>query len=212
LRVSASSLEARGERGEVDVLPGLVASADIRLDQSKISLNPRDVWKIHFANATDVLGNTSLNGSVTEFQIRLLNSSLSLFGTRATVRGTSDLTVGALVPGNYRLNARADTLQRSTTDVHALPAISLKGLPVRFASKPKPQIFVGPLIDAQNALLDDGTPIQLDFRSDTASLYTIGLVSTNGRLKYFLPPLPKALKFVVVSAAGLWARLELGKP
>ncbi len=210
LRVSASSLTARGERGEVDVMPGVIASAELKLEQSKISLNPRDVWKIHFANATDALGNTALNGSATEFQIQLFNSNLSLFGTRATVRGTSDLTVGALEPGNYRLNARSDTLQRNTTDIHAVPAISLKGLPLRFAPQPQPEIFIGPLIDAQGALLDDGTPIQLDFRSDTASLYTVGLVSTNGRLEYAFPPLPKSLKFVVVSAAGLRARLELG--
>jgi hypothetical protein len=212
LRVSASSLKARGERGEVDVMPGVVTSAQIKLEQSKISLNPRDVWKIHFANATDALGNTSLNGSATEFQIRLLNSNLSLFGTRATVRGTSDLTVGALVPGNYLLNARADALQRSTQAIQAIAAVRLKRLPVRFAAKPKPQIVVGPLIDAQGALLDDGTPIQLDFRSDTISLYTTSLVSTNGRLKYSFPPLPKSLKYVLVSAAGLNSRLELGKP
>lgn len=212
LHVSASSLTARGERGEVDVMPGLVANADIRLEQSKVTLNPRDVWKIHVVNATDALGNTALNGSATEFQIQLLNSSLSLFGTRATVRGTSDLTVGALAVGDYRLNARSDTLQRSTTDIHSAPGISLKSLPVRFLSKPKPQIFVGPMIDAQGALLDDGTPIQLDFRSETASLYTVSLVSTDGRLGYFLPPLPKSLKFVLVSAAGLSSRLKLGKP
>ncbi len=212
LRVSAGSLAARGERGEVDVMPGVVASADIKLEQSKITLNPRDVWKIHFANATDAFGNAALNGSATEFGLELFNSRLTLFGTRATVRGTSDLTVGALEVGNYRLNARADSLQRSTQALQAVAAVSLKGLPVRFSSKPKPQMFVGPLIDAQGALLDDGTPIQLDFRSDTASLYTIGLVSTNGRLGYVFPPLPKSLKFVLVSVAGLSSRLELGKP
>jgi hypothetical protein len=212
LRVGASSLAARGERGEVDVLPGVVVNGDLQLEQSSITVNPRDVWKIHFVNATDALGNTALNGSALEFKVQLLKGSLSLFGTRATVRGTADLTVGALGVGDYRLNARVDALQRTTAAIHATPAIPLSSLPVRYQIKPRPQIFVGPLLDAQGALLDDGTPIQFDFRSATASLYTVSLVSTNGRLEYFFPPLPKNLKLVVVSAAGLSSRLELGKP
>jgi hypothetical protein len=212
LHASARSFKARGERGEVDVLPGVVVNGKLQLEQSSITVNPRDVWKIHFVNAADALGNTALNGSALEFEIRLLQSDLSLFGTRATVRGTADLTVGALVPGDYRLNARVDGLQGTTEAIHATPAIPLSRLPVRFEPKPRPQIFVGPLIDAQGALLDDGTPIEIDFRSTTASLYTVSLVCMNGKLEYFFPPLPKSLKFVVVSAAGRSSRLELRKP
>ena len=222
LKVSATSLEARGERAETDLLPGPVASARLVAPVSSAPSGPREAWRIELRDARDELGNPAIDGTAVRLAAQPVGGQRDpyrLFAVRPLVRATASLTLPALVPkGEYGLAARADAFAFAPVRIRATQPLSLSSLPARIVAGPHPGVAVGPVTDRDGALPDDGTPVTLEVVSlepDTDARrveYATTVALVRGRAEWTLPPLPEHSRFVRVTVFDSTVTLEIPRP
>jgi hypothetical protein len=203
MQVSAASGEARGERAEVDVVPGPVAGVRFEVSPKNVPADQREHWLVRVDGARDALGNPALDGTVTEFGTEFGSSGdWHLFATRPIVRAGAQLEVPPVVsPGAYSLEARSDGMKVPAVRVRAETPSLASTVPLRFEAGNKARVVVGPVQDRFGALLDNGTPVTLEVWSDRLE-YSVTEPLDAGKLVWIPPPLPKTVRSVRVQVAG----------
>lgn len=200
LKISATTGNARGERGEVDVQPGPISNASLKVAALEIADDRRESWNLRLVNVQDARGNPVLNGNATEFAVS--SGAYRLFATRPTVRASSSLILAPNVPaGQYALEGRGDTFRSANQTLRAEPAIRFHTIPTRFKTGFPFRLEVGPVSDLQGSLPDNGTPVHLEVWSQTLE-YSVTLPLQNGMLEWILPPLPARAKSVRIVVGG----------
>jgi hypothetical protein len=203
MQVSASSGEARGERAEVDVVPGPVAGVRFNVSPKNVPADQREHWSMRVDGARDALGNPALDGTVTEFGTTFgSGGDWQLFATRPIVRAGTQLEVPPVVsPGAYRLEARSDGLKVPAVRVWAETPLLAFEVPLKFETGAQARVIVGPVQDRFGALLDNGTPVTLEVWSQRLE-YSVTEPLDAGKLVWIPPPLPKSVRSVRVKVAG----------
>jgi hypothetical protein len=206
MQVSAASGEARGERAEVDVVPGPVAGVRFNVSPKNVPADQREHWSVRVDGARDALGNPALDGTVTEFGS---SGDWQLFATRPIVRAGAQLEVPPVVsPGAYSLEARSDGLKVPAVRVRAETPSLASTVPLKFETGNKARVIVGPVQDRFGALLDNGTPVTLEVWSDRLE-HSVTEPLDAGKLVWIPPPLPKTVRSVRVRVAGQTFRLPI---
>jgi hypothetical protein len=203
MQVSAASGEARGERAEVDVVPGPVAGVRLEVSPKNVPADQREHWSVRVDGARDALGNPALDGTVTEFGTEFgSGGDWHLFATRPIVRAGAQLEVPPVVsPGAYKLEARTDGLKVPAVRVRAETPSLASTVPLKFEVGRQARVIVGPVQDRFGALLDNGTPVTLEVWSDRLE-YSVTEPLDAGKLVWIPPPLPKTVRSVRVRVAG----------
>ena len=212
LKISASSAGARGERAEVDVQPGPIASGKLQARNNAVPAKQREWWDLRLENGKDALGNAALNGTAVEFNS--VGNQTMLFATRPTVRATASIDLPPTVtPGNYVVRASSETFRSSRSVLKALSSVAIGTQSIRWENPQRWTLQIGPLRDQLGALPDDGTPVKLEVLSEIRArtktcldqsqvLYEIILPLQHGALAWPLPPLPANSRCVRIGIAG----------
>lgn len=197
LKVQVNTQEARGERGEVDVLPNLTAEAQFQV-QARTATSDRERLLLSLTNAKDQFGNPILNGTSVEFFAQ--NSIWALFSTRTLVRQSAEVKLPIPEQGIFQSTGLIDNWKSQQKTIKAEPNIRPSSIPIQLNNQ---ILEVGAVIDQQGALLDDGTPVQIEIPLLDNSTYSIRLPLENGRLQWQLPPLPSSARVLYLSIQGL---------
>jgi hypothetical protein len=199
LRVSAVSGEARGERAEVDLLPGFAVRGRIEGLMTQAPATGRDPWRIGVNGIEDAVGNRVADGSA--LYILGDGSSTDFFFTRPAVHGGTEVVLPTHSrPGNYKFEARTGLYRSATVAVTATPAFTQERLPLAWLDGPL-RLRIGPLWDLLGALPDDGTPVLVQLLDAVGKeLYREEVLLLNGQVVW-TPPL--AAKRVRVTLSGL---------
>jgi hypothetical protein len=206
LRVSVSSGAARGERGEVDVQPGFVSRAALRAT-SDPRVSERERLTLEIVNARDRFGNPALNGTAVEFSAF---GSWNLFATRSLVRERAELRLGVPTTEAFTPSASSDDWRGGLVRLRAETTLAPSQLSARLLRRAERlTLELGVLTDQLGALLDDGTPVNLELLGNDGVEFRMVRPLRAGRLRWELPPLPSAVHSVRVSVQGLSQTLTL---
>ncbi|WP_027877486.1 hypothetical protein [Meiothermus cerbereus] len=207
LKVVVKSGTARGERAEVDVLPGRIRTGALLPLQPEAATSGRDRWALEVQGLRDEKGNLAPDG----LAVSLIGGALEdFFLTRSAPQGRLPLSLP--LPdraGSYPLRAWSEGWMSSEITLRARPAVRVVRLPLRWSGK---RLRIGPVVDALGALPDDGTPLRLRVVNPAGRLLleeSVPLV--NGQALWTPPPLARPF-WLELELAGQRARLEVPRP
>ncbi|MEZ4632671.1 MAG: hypothetical protein R2880_18490 [Deinococcales bacterium] len=196
MNITAYTAQARGERNEVDILPNVVNDFILSKLNDPISTSPRQTWQLAFEAFEDVLANplesyaTLSIQAQSEFQQAMSPWYLSL--NRPIIDNHFSLSIpSAPYAGSYQLKAYAGRSFRES-NLSSHPHIPL--IPWRWLSLDPAMLEVGPIIDTQGALVDDGTSLTLEllkespaFQQQSAPRLTVNLTLNQGMALWQVP-------------------------
>lgn len=204
LEVAATQAAARGERAEVDLLPGPAVTGTLGAPRAAAPASGRDPWQVNLGGLRDAYGNEVLNGS-----------SVTLEGTgprnfsaiQPSIDGNVRLSWPAsTVPGTYALSALSGTYRTPPLPLTSQRPTGRSPLLLNLQGR---ILHVGPVLTELGTLPDDGTPVTLHYLGAGRHLLreeTVPLVS--GRAELPLPALPEPLVAVQVTVDGLSGRID----
>ena len=89
LKISASSGNAHGESGKVDVLSDVINNTTLTSRVNQVLANGQDLWQLELTNATDELGNRVSDGTAISFIGG--NTNVDFFLTRPLIQGRANV-------------------------------------------------------------------------------------------------------------------------
>ncbi|GIW27300.1 MAG: hypothetical protein KatS3mg070_0663 [Meiothermus sp.] len=207
LKVVVQSGAARGERAEVDVLPGRIRSGALVLLQPEAATSGRDRWVLEVQGLRDEKGNLASDG----LAVSLIGGALeNLFLTRSAPQ--SRLPLSLPLPdrvGSYPLRAWSEGWVSNEATLRARPAVQVAHLPLYWSGN---QLHIGPVVDDLGALPDDGTPMRLRVVDPAGRLLLEErILLASGQALWTPPPLTRPF-WLEVELAGQRARLEVPRP
>lgn len=211
LKVSAVSSGARGQRGEVDLLPGDVTSATFAAPTDTALASGRDVWRLELAGATDANGNRALDGAAATFVGG--GGERDFYLTRPLIQGAQPLVLLSLPEaGAYELAALAGEYRSEVVPLSATP-LDVAELPLGWRTLTPLVLELGPVLDTSGALVDDGTLVHLTLQrlGEPAARFSEPL--QDGRLHWQVPPLPDGAERLNIQIGNRRDTLDLpGRP
>ena len=196
LKVSAVSGDARGERGEVDLLPGEVSAATFAPIVDSALASGRDVWRLELSGAEDANGNRAGDGAAVSFVGG--GEGRDLFLTRPLIQGAQPLVLPSYPEaGAYSVQARAGSYRSDALPLEAEP-LAVAEMPLRWSSLTPPQLELGPVLGTSGALVDDGTLVKLSFHGSAGKLAEFSAPLQDGWLRWTLPPRPEGATILAV--------------
>ena len=191
LKVSATTDAKRGERADVDLVPGELRTAQFVSQVNTVSASGRDTWQLKLSGARDALGNQLGDGTAVTFMGKGSSSSdktLDFFLTRPVIQGGQPL---ALPPfpeaGSYELQLVSDLYVSSAVSLTASP-LAPERLELRWSLEG--DLLLGPVLSQTGALVDDGTQVILSAYGANVKLLSLSLPLQAGQLEWPVPPLP----------------------
>lgn len=201
MEISVTSGQARGERGEVDLLPGTISSGLLTGLVTSALASGRDTWDISLHEVRDSLGHPVTDGSA----IRLLggNEQQQFFLSYPVIQASANLHIPAFsAAGQYQLRASASNYQSELLELWAYAPELLGSLPEQWSPEELPLLELGPVIDNQGSLLDDGTPVRIEVYADNQLLLVLNQVLINGILTLNAANLPSEASHLQIFLAG----------
>jgi hypothetical protein len=215
LNVSVASGRARGERGELEVLPGFVNTASLSASAGEVPAGDRDPWQLDLMGAQDGFGNEVTDGMAISFAGS--GEGFDFFATRPLIQGSLSLTLpNHTAVRRMQLRAMSGQYVSELTTLSTSNPAASTGAPLagRWVSKSPLVLEVGPIIEYTGALVDDGTEVSVTvLRSgEQPPLLRLRLPLTKGKIHAQLPPLPSEARFVEIGVTGRVARLPIPSP
>lgn len=207
LEVSAVSGDARGERGEIDLLPGEVSTATLTPIVESALASGRDVWQLRLADAADRYGNRASDGAALNFVGG--GAGRDLYLTRPLIQGAQSLALPSYPEaGTYAVRARAGGYRSDAVTLEAEP-LAVTATPLRWYSRAPLVLELGPVLGPSGALIDDGTPVTLSFHGPTGQLAEFSVPLQDGVLRWTMPPRPEGATILAAQVGSYFDYLPV---
>lgn len=209
LGITATSHNARGERGEVDLLPGISANATYGSNKTAVLASGRDTWQLNVKDTQDTLNNIVSDGTSAVFYGG--NDTLDLYVTRSIIQGDQPLVLPSPPQqGTYSVRVNSGDYLSQPLELLGLPVVKSERFAVQWVSASPLSLRAGPFFSDNNALVDSGTLVRLSvFSVDDALLLSFSAPVEDGVLITNLPPLPAGSDYVLVDIAGQQQQLDV---
>lgn len=213
LKVSATTAAKRGERADVDLVPGRLGQARFAAAVDTVTASGRDTWQLELANSRDLLGNVVGDGTAVSFVgagSSTSNKSLDFFLTRPLIQGGQPLSLPPYPEaGNYELQLVSDVYASQALKLTALP-LAPERLELRL-SPDKKRLLLGPVLSQTGALVDNGTRVNVSAFDAQGVLLNLSLPLQTGELEWNLPPLPPGTLGIEACVGERCERVELAQ-
>ena len=208
--VIAETQSARGERAELDLLPGEVARSDFQAVVHSAPASGRDTWHLRLAFPRDRLVNRISEGSSILFYGG--GSGIDFFATRPLNQGESNLILPSYPQaGQFAIRSQSGSYLSDSVELTAL-ALSASEISYRWLSLEPLRLELGPVIDQYGAIPDTGSEVRIDILdADNAVISQLNSPLSDGKASIVFPPLPQSARSLEFRMAGELIHLDLPK-
>ncbi len=206
--IIAETPSARGERAELDLLPGEVARADFQAVVASAPASGRDTWNIRLNLPRDKQVNRIIDGSSILFYGK--GNGLDFFATRPLNQGESNLILPTYPQaGQFAIRSQSGSYVSDTVKLTAL-ALSNKEIAHHWLSLQPLTLELGPVFDTYGAIPDTGSEVKIDILDEQGTVISQLINPLEaGKAIIVFPPLPQEASSLEFRMAGELIHLNL---